>query len=780
MKAFVPVAAFLLALLLSASPSEADTDRALTLWANQDNVSSFEIPYAALLNPEAISVGFSHALALQDGCVYAWGDNSYGACTVPAAASNGIKAVSASMGIPFGTEVSVADGQGETIGFSVALTSEGEVILWGDPDNRLQLQAFPEAVKEKGVSSVAAAGRHILAVKDGAVYAWGTTNYGITNVPSSLSSGVKAVAGGGYFAMALSSNGTLTVWGEPEGEDAANLSCIVSHATNIPSAVRTGTVTAFAAGTYHALAVVGGAVYAWGETNWGTIEIPASASSNVTSVSAGDCVSLARKNNGAVVGWGADWITNAMPATASGGVKTVAAGGSFAVTLGVRLAPVFETLNLSLTVTNNVAFSNVVQEAMARPEATYSVCEEDSDLWPSWLSLDPETGALYGTCPSTFTNNNTFAIVASNKWGTDEMFVTLYSYERNYAPVWTTTAGDIATGYVGVAYSVALEADAHPEATIRAEQYALPSGLSLQDGVLSGTPTAPWSYNFYFTASNAVGKTPLQGTWAIVEPTPPSWTTTSLPGATQHVAYAGAMLEATGTGTMTYSAEGLPDGLSLDGATGLLSGTPAESGTFYPTFTASGVVSNGTALTATTTLTLAVEATSAPEWGTDTLPDGEVGVAYEAALSVSGTEPMSFEATGLPEGLAFDETALAIAGTPAEAGEFTVVLVASNFLGTATNTLALSVEAGVPAEAPEFLSWSVVSTNGGQDVILTWSNAPSGASWSIHLWGASSILSLGTTPPGGDAVDYGPVTSPFTETPPSSPWFYQLRRETSE
>ncbi len=59
---------------------------------------------------------------------------------------------------------------------------------------------------------------------------------------------------------------------------------------------------------------------------------------------------------------------------------------------------------------------------------------------------------------------------------------------------------------------------------------------------------------------------------------------------------------ATGSPTPTFSATGPPDGLTLDGATGVVSGTPTTPGASTVTITAS----NGTAPDATTDVTIAV------------------------------------------------------------------------------------------------------------------------------------------------------------------------------
>jgi hypothetical protein len=91
-------------------------------------------------------------------------------------------------------------------------------------------------------------------------------------------------------------------------------------------------------------------------------------------------------------------------------------------------------------------------------------------------------------------------------------------------------------------------------------------------------------------------------------PTPPTpdplaISTSTLPDATVNTAYAATLTATGGTGPYSWSATGLPAGLSLDVSTGSLSGTPSLAGAYTPTIT----VTDSASKTATAALTLTVK-----------------------------------------------------------------------------------------------------------------------------------------------------------------------------
>lgn len=176
---------------------------------------------------------------------------------------------------------------------------------------------------------------------------------------------------------------------------------------------------------------------------------------------------------------------------------------------------------------------------------------------------------------------------------------------------------------------------------------------------------------------------------------PVIWSTTSIPIGKVGGSYSATLL-ATGTGTITYSVQSgsLPSGLTLDGPTGVISGTPASAASTSLTFRAS----NGTDVADfATTLVVML----APTVTTTTLASGERGTAYSATVAATGTQPISWRtvAGSLPLGLSIDESTGVIAGSPLRAETTNFVVEARNAVGADTQTLQIRIDAAdVPGE----------------------------------------------------------------------------------
>src|SRR3984957_9037098 len=116
---------------------------------------------------------------------------------------------------------------------------------------------------------------------------------------------------------------------------------------------------------------------------------------------------------------------------------------------------------------------------------------------------------------------------------------------------------------------------------------ALPTGLSLSSSTTSsvqitGKPTAAGSFTFTITVTDSAGFSSSEQ-FTVVVSTIGITTTSPLPPATVNVAYTVTFAAAGGVTPLTWSvASGstLPPGLTLVSATGVLSGTPTQAGTF--------------------------------------------------------------------------------------------------------------------------------------------------------------------------------------------------------
>ena len=135
---------------------------------------------------------------------------------------------------------------------------------------------------------------------------------------------------------------------------------------------------------------------------------------------------------------------------------------------------------------------------------------------------------------------------------------------------------------------------------------------------------------------------------------------------------------ASGSSTLSYSATGLPSGLSISEDAGLITGTVSTVGEYSSTVTVSD--SNGGSANITFTWVVAVADNEPPVVSDPGVQDGIVEESVNLQIEASGSAPLSYNATGLPTGLSINEDTGLIFGTLSTAGEYssTVTVTDSN------------------------------------------------------------------------------------------------------
>ena len=196
---------------------------------------------------------------------------------------------------------------------------------------------------------------------------------------------------------------------------------------------------------------------------------------------------------------------------------------------------------------------------------------------PAGLTLNASTGTISGTPTASGTSRFTVRAVSGAAGTTRQLSITITTEPSPETITITTTS--IPDGIAGMSYNAELASN--PAGATWTLTGNLPAGLVLDSsGKISGTPTVSGSFPFTVTAQYGTASSVRSLTLTIA---PLEITTSTLPDGTAGGAY-NQTLRANVSGlSWSVNAGRLPGGLTLEGTTGVLSGTLSEAGEF--TFT---------------------------------------------------------------------------------------------------------------------------------------------------------------------------------------------------
>ena len=282
-------------------------------------------------------------------------------------------------------------------------------------------------------------------------------------------------------------------------------------------------------------------------------------------------------------------VTTNTISTTFGAAITQAVTAASGATAG---APVLLTTTLPTGV-DGTAYSAALSAVGGAGTLTWSL---QSGTLPAGLALNVSTGVISGT-PTTQGLVNFTVLVQDSATPTPQSASRALSLSIVAAPLAITTTSPLPAGTVGQPYNQTLAATGGTPGfiwSLDAVSPLLPVGLSVNPaGAITGTPTAAGTVTITVKVQDAGSPqqtTTKQLSLTINPPGPPpvSITTLSpLPSGTVGQAYNTTLAVTGGTPPFTWSlapgSNPLPAGLTLNGASGQINGTPTVQGASTPT-----------------------------------------------------------------------------------------------------------------------------------------------------------------------------------------------------
>ncbi|MBX7222264.1 MAG: putative Ig domain-containing protein [Blastocatellia bacterium] len=338
----------------------------------------------------------------------------------------------------------------------------------------------------------------------------------------------------------------------------------------------------------------------------------------------------------------------------------------------------------------NTAYSQTVYAGGGTAPYTFTII---NGTLPAGLSLNSSTGVISGT--PTVVTTTIFVVQAQDANGcTGVRQFSLTINQTAFCPTITLFPTTLPNGAPGTGYSQLIDAwNGTGPYRYAVTGGTLPPGLSLNpnNGLISGTPAAANSFTFTIEATDSNGCKGTRtytvsigggggGGCPAIAIGPGSLATGTLGASfTQTFTATGAA----GPFTFTVAAGSLPNGLSLNAATGVVSGTLNNAGTF--SFTIRATNQAGCSGSQSYSL-LVVSNEPCPTLAINppTIDNGAVSIPYSQLISASqGNGPYTYQVSSgiLPAGLLLDATTGLLSGVPSQDGSFTFTVRATDARG---------------------------------------------------------------------------------------------------
>ncbi|MBS1790829.1 MAG: putative Ig domain-containing protein [Acidobacteria bacterium] len=286
---------------------------------------------------------------------------------------------------------------------------------------------------------------------------------------------------------------------------------------------------------------------------------------------------------------------------------------------------------------------------------------------PANLTLSP-AGVISGTPNATGSFPVTLRATDANNCFGEKSFTLSVN-----CPSFTITPATLPQGTRGSGYSQQLsQTGATGSVTWTLFNSSLPANLMLSSsGLISGTPNTAGSFPITVRATDSSSGCFTDKTYMLVINCPTITVTPAmLPGGTVGTGYSQGLSQTGGVGSITWSVStgSLPNGIGLNPASGLLSGTPTVSGTF--TFTARATDGNNCFGETAYQVAIGCQTLSISPGTLSSIP---IATQYNQQLTLNGAGgaiDWTISAGALPSGVTLNQTTGLLSGIPNTAGSF--------------------------------------------------------------------------------------------------------------